>query len=49
MRRIPEDPERDERITDEIVVDTYDPEERAMSWHVHLEDHLHFPSRARVR
>jgi len=37
---------REERIENEIVVDAYGPEERAMSWYLYLEDRLHFPFRA---
>jgi Calcium binding len=33
MRRVKEDPEREERITMEVVVDAYDAGERAMGWH----------------
>ena len=38
---------REERIENEIVVDAYGPEERAMGWYYHLEDKIHFPFRAR--
>ncbi len=37
------DPEREDRITMEIVVDAYDEIERAMSWYYYLEQHLQFP------
>ena len=37
------DPEREERITMEIVVDCYDEHERAMGWCCYLEDQLQFP------
>jgi len=47
MRRPPEDPKREQRIIDEIIVDAYGPEEQAMSWHIHLGDHLSFPFRAK--
>ena len=40
--------EREERIEDEIVVDAYGEYERAASWHVHLEDRLNFPFKAKV-
>jgi hypothetical protein len=46
-RPTPEDPEREQRITDEIVVDAYGPEEQAMGWYYYLEGHLPFPFRAR--
>ena len=38
-----EEPEREERIMMEIVVDAYTEEERAMGWYYYLEDQLHFP------
>ena len=38
---------REKRISDEIVVDAYGPEERAMGWYYYLEGKLHFPFRAR--
>jgi hypothetical protein len=47
MRRPPGDLEREQRIRDEIVVDAYGPEEQAMSWYIHLGDHLSFPFRAK--
>jgi hypothetical protein len=47
MRRPPEDPKREQRIGDEIVVDAYGPEERAMGWFYYLEEHLQFPFRAK--
>ncbi len=34
---------REERIENQIVVDAYGPEERAMGWYYYLEDKLHFP------
>ncbi len=37
------DPEREERITMEIVVDAYGAQERAMGWYCHLQDQLQFP------
>ena len=38
-----EDPDREERITNEIVVDAYSEDERAMGWYCYLEDKLDFP------
>lgn len=38
-----QDHEREERITMEIVVDAYGPEEQAMGWFCYLDDHLQFP------
>ncbi len=37
------DPEREQRITMEIVVDAYDAAERAMGWYYYLQDQLRFP------
>jgi hypothetical protein len=43
MAKVTEDPEREERISMEIVVDAYDEEERAMGWYHYLQDTLQFP------
>ena len=43
MTRVEEDAEREERITMEIVVDAYGPEEQAMGWYSYLQDTLQFP------
>jgi len=43
MERVPTDEEREQRITMEIVVDAYGPEEQAIGWYSYLEDHLQFP------
>ena len=37
------DAEREDRISGQILVDTYDGDEEAMSWYYYLEDHLNFP------
>jgi len=37
------DPEREHRITIEIIVDTYGPEEQAMGWYYYLKDTVEFP------
>ena len=37
------DPKREHRITMEIVVDAYGPEEQAMGWYYYLEEKLEFP------
>jgi hypothetical protein len=47
MRRLARDEERERRISMEIVVDAYGPEEQAMGWYYSLEDRLGFPFRAR--
>jgi hypothetical protein len=39
--------ERERRIDNEILVDTYDEEERAMSWYYHAENEIQFPFPAR--
>lgn len=41
-----EDPVRENRIVKEIVVDAYDPWERAMGWYYYLQNNLDFPFRA---
>ncbi len=43
MQTIPKDPEREERISGEITVDTYGTEEQAISWYYYLEEALSFP------
>lgn len=42
-RKVKLDPEREERITMEIVVDCYDDYERAAGWYCYLQDELQFP------
>jgi Calcium binding len=37
------DPEREQRITMEIVVAAYDAQERAMGWYYYLQDQVQFP------
>ena len=44
---LPRDEEREERISDEIIVDAYGPEEQALGWYYYLKDNLEFPFRAR--
>jgi hypothetical protein len=41
------DAEREQRISMEIVVDAYGPEEQAMGWYYYLEGQLRFPLLAR--
>lgn len=43
MTNLKRDEVRERRIIEEIVVDAYGAEERAMSWYYHLEDQLRFP------
>ena len=47
MDRIPEDPEIEDRIVMEIVVDAYGPEEQAVGWYETLRSRLSFPFAAR--
>jgi hypothetical protein len=43
MPETKEDPKREHRITMEIIVDAYGPEEQATGWYYYLEEKLHFP------
>jgi hypothetical protein len=47
MKRRSREEDREQRITMEIVVDAYTPEEQAMGWYYSLEDRLQFPFVAR--
>lgn len=47
MDRISEDPEIEDRITMEIIVDVYSPEGQAMGWVTVLDERLAFPFAAR--
>ena len=44
---IDHDEEREERISNEAIVDAYGPEEQALSWYYYLEERLTFPFKAR--
>ncbi len=44
-----EDPERENRIRMEAVVDAYGEDERALGWYYYLEDNICFPFKARIR
>ena len=48
-RDIPSEPDREERILMQIVVDAYNEQERAMGWYCHLENEMTFPFTARCR
>ena len=48
-RRISEDPKREARIRDEIVVDSYNESERAMGWYCYIEAQLAFSFSASCR
>ncbi|MDR0761032.1 MAG: calcium-binding protein [Treponema sp.] len=47
MGKIKADKAREERITNEIVVDAYDTEERIMGWQTYLDNALKFPFEAK--
>ena len=47
MRKRKKDPEREERISMEIIVDANGPEEQAMGWYCYLEEKLEFPFTAK--
>ena len=47
MAKRTEDEEREERITNEIIVDAYGPEEQAVGWYTYLDQNLETPFRAR--
>jgi len=47
MAKRKEDPVREERIQNEIVVDAYGPGEQAMGWYYYLEDKIRFPVQAK--
>jgi hypothetical protein len=42
-KKAKEDAVRENRISDEIIVDTYGEEEHAMAWYCYIEEKLHFP------
>ncbi len=43
MATTPHDDEREQRISNEIIVDAYDSHEERMGWYCYLEDHLNVP------
>lgn len=43
MSAVEKDPEREERIRNEAVVDAHDGEEQALGWYYYLENQLQFP------
>jgi hypothetical protein len=47
MGKIKENKIREDRIMNEIIVDAYDAEERAMGWQAYLDDTLSFPFEAK--
>jgi hypothetical protein len=46
MKKPKKDPIREDRIHNEVIVDAYGPEERAMGWYYYLENQLQFPFQA---
>jgi hypothetical protein len=46
MDRIPKDKEREDRISNEAVVDCYNEYERALGWYYYLEGKMQFPFEA---
>ena len=47
MERIPKDPDREYRIYNEAIVDTYGEEEQAMGWYYYINDKLYCPFQAK--
>lgn len=47
MEKVKEDPERENRISDEIIVDAYGEEEQSLGWYNYLDEKLTFPFTAR--
>jgi hypothetical protein len=47
MKRPSENREREDRFMDEVVVDAYGEEERAMGWYYYAADNIAFPFKAR--
>jgi hypothetical protein len=47
MKKPKQDPMREDRIHNEVIVDAHGPEEHAMGWYYYLENQLQFPFQAR--
>ena len=47
MAKSKKDPVRENRISDEVIVDAYGPEEQAMGWYYYLQNKICFPFRAK--
>jgi hypothetical protein len=45
MAKSRKDPIRENRISDEVIVDAYGPEEQAMGWYYYLDNKIQFPFR----
>ena len=46
MAKSKKDPVRENRISDEVIVDAYGSEEQAMGWYYYLDNKIRFPFRA---
>ena len=46
MATTPQDNDREQRIIDEIIVDTYNGHEERMGWYTYLDDNLNLPFQA---
>src|SRR6266571_269679 len=47
MAKSKKDPAREERISNEAIVDAYGPEEQALGWYYYLENKIRFPFQAK--
>lgn len=47
MKKVEENEARENRISNEVTVDAYDPQEQALGWYYYLDDKIHFPFQAR--
>lgn len=49
MKKRAEEPDREDRIRDEAIVDAHGPEEQAIGWYYYLADKLYFPFKAKCK
>ena len=47
MKRPVRDPDREDRIHNEVIADANGPEEQVMGWHCYLDDNIRFPFQAK--
>jgi hypothetical protein len=47
MAKSKKDPVRENRISDEVIVDAYGPEEQSMGWYYYLDNKIRFPFHAK--
>lgn len=47
MSKVEKDEEREKRISDDVIVDAYGPEEQALGWYYYLKDMMRFPFNAK--